>query len=568
MAGVALLLVALAFVQSGLERTKVQKLERESQNLSDLKASSLLPTYIGSLFLGSFRAVAIDILWIQMQRMREQEHRYFETVEYMELITKLQPRNPEAWAFMGWDASGNIANQFRTEEEEQLARGLQERIAAGGPDADKARARLEKLRTIIVEKDKKYRAWVKRGFLTLAEGSRHLPDDPYLQCDIGQTLWTKSAWAPGVLDRQFLLAIEQDDDLQKVLGEGLPPGRKTAYELSEAWFLKGQATLERLIKEGRFRVYRTLAETMSRPDEGERRHHTTQVGRNIDLASCAGAIHTVRYLDGVLKWRRARVASPSEAPALLRRASESFAKAADQAKLYRKLYSITEPGLRGMHDSRADLCEGLAKFCADQAELPHPIPEAERAKLLARLEMIWWSPVDRNAPPEKQVPPTDDRYVLDYLGWLKQSLGGDGYEYNDLRFALHIGNQLVKGVRADATIGPGTTDVDWYQFYAAPAKKEPEGHSHDEPGPAVGPMTSWFRIQRVGETPLTVTAFGLSRKTLATVGNFDLTGDDPQEFPVPSDMEGWVYVMVTAKSPDSAAGLKSGYSITALGVRP
>jgi hypothetical protein len=59
---VALLLWALSFLQTRLEASKEQHLERASQNLSDLKASSLLPTYIGSLFLGSFRAVAITIL--------------------------------------------------------------------------------------------------------------------------------------------------------------------------------------------------------------------------------------------------------------------------------------------------------------------------------------------------------------------------------------------------------------------------------------------------------------------------------------------------------------------------
>ncbi|HKS16687.1 MAG TPA: hypothetical protein VJU16_05195, partial [Planctomycetota bacterium] len=537
---VAPLLGALFFLQSRLEASKEQHLERASQNLSDLKASSLLPTYIGSLFLGSFRAVAIDILWIQMQRMREQEHRYFETVEYMELITKLQPRNPEAWAFMGWDASGNIANQFRTEDDEEELRIRR----ATEPKSEQVKNRILRLEKNILEKDQKYRAWVKRGFLTLAEGSRHMPEDPYLQCDIGQTLWTKSAWGPGVLDRQFLQAVEDDDDLQRVLGEGLPPARRTAYELSEIWFAKGQATLERLIKAGRFRVYRTLAETMSRRDDEERRHHTTQMGRNIDLASCTGAIHQVRYLDGILKWNRARNADPATARELLLKASESFAKAAEQARLYRRLYSSILPELRAMHDSRADLCEGLSKLCADQADLPHPIADAEKAKLLARLELIWWSPVDRDAPPEKQVPPTDDRYVVDYMGWLKQSLGGDGYEYNDFRYALDRGNQLFKDARADATIGPEPTDVDWYHFYAAPpVKKGHEGHTHEEPEPAAGAMESRFRIKRVGDVPLTVTAFGYIKGRLATALNFDVTGDTAQDFDVPSDVEGWVFLM-------------------------
>ena len=60
---VALLIGALFLLQGQvLEKSPEQRLERASQNLGELKASTLLPTYIGSLFLGSFRAVAIDIL--------------------------------------------------------------------------------------------------------------------------------------------------------------------------------------------------------------------------------------------------------------------------------------------------------------------------------------------------------------------------------------------------------------------------------------------------------------------------------------------------------------------------
>jgi len=185
---VAVLLAASFALQEGvLGKSEVQRLERASQNLGELRTSALLPTYIGSLFLGSFRAVAIDILWIQMHRMGEEEHRYFERVEIMDLITKLQPRNPEAWAYQGWDAAYNIANQFRTDEDEELARQLKRKTDPASAD------RLAKLRAAIREKDAQFRTWVRLGLLKLAEGSRHLPDDAYLKYEIGKALWTKAS---------------------------------------------------------------------------------------------------------------------------------------------------------------------------------------------------------------------------------------------------------------------------------------------------------------------------------------------------------------------------------------
>jgi len=137
-------------------------------------------------------------------------------------------------------------------------------VDAGGPKAGERSAQLLKLRERMKEKDAQFRTWVQLGLLKLAEGSRHLPDDPYLKYEIGKALWTKAAWSSGIMEMQFLKAIEEDDELQKVLGEGQAPGRRrTAFELAELWFAKGQATLEKQIREGRFRVFQTLAESLA-----------------------------------------------------------------------------------------------------------------------------------------------------------------------------------------------------------------------------------------------------------------------------------------------------------------
>jgi hypothetical protein len=532
---VALLLVAALFgLQAALERSPAQRLERASQNLGELRASSLLPTSIGSLFLGSFRAVAIDILWIQMHRMGEEQHRYFERVEIMDLITKLQPRNPEAWAYQGWDAAYNIANQFRTEEEVQLLRGAK---------TDAARDRLKRK---IAEKDVQFRKWIRLGLQKLAEGSRHLPEDAYLQYEVGKALWTKASWGPGILEEQFLRAIEEDDELQELLRLGLPPGvRRTAFELAEAWFAKGQATLELLIKEGRFRVYRTLAETMSRPPEEDRRHVTTQMGLNIDIAAFVGFTQQVRFLNGVLHWYRARdAATPEAARALLLKAAECFREAGEQAQLYRDHHSPIQPGMRAYHDARADLCRGLSKFCADQAGMSSPDPAA----LLARLETIWWPPIDRSAPPEMSAPPADERFVLDYMSGLKRSLGGDSWEYNDERHALSRENLLIAGEEFEATIGPAAGDVDWYHYYLlAPPGTPPEATGLN--------LSGTFGIRRVSGGPLKVETLGL-RSNRPEIAAVDVAGEEEVRFSIPRDREGQVYFRITSPQAGTAYRLK------------
>ncbi len=568
---VALLTAGLFLLQfEVLEKTKVQRLERASQNLGELRVSTLLPTYIGSLFLGSFRAVAIDILWIQMHRMGEEEHRYFERVEYMDLITQLQPRNPEAWAYLGWDAAYNIANQLRTEEDEEFAAQLEQVVKQGGPQAAEAAVRLKKLRDTIRTKNEQYRRWIQEGLLRLLEGSRHLPDDPYLKAEIGKTLQTKASFEVGIFDHQFLQAVEDDKVLQEALGDGVARGRPlTALELSEIWYRKGGETLERQIRKGEFHLYRTIAESLMRAQEGERQHHTTQMGGNYDRGAFVGFQFVARYLHGCLFWRRALQSKDAAAArAMLLDAGESFRHAQDRAAVYRKEHSTSRPGRRDLHDARVDLCQGMADLSAEAAQLPWPLEAADRAQLLARLELIRWNPVDRTAPPDQAVPPVDDRHVLHLMSALKRSLGGDAWEYNDDRYALYRGNLLMTGQRADATIGPTLDDADWYHFYAAkPAEAAAGGHTHDEPEPAAGPLTSDFEMKNVGKLEVSVTVLAFARGTIAVVEHFDVAGGGSRKFAVTSDREGPVSLLVSAKSPSRSVAADSGYWIKALGVR-
>ena len=317
-----------------------------------------------------------------------------------------------------------------------------------------------------------------------------------------------------------------------------------------------------LIKEGRFRVFQTLMESMSRPTEQDRQHHTTQMGRNIDAATFVGAIHQMRYLDGILKWYRAREAAPEAARKLLTEASESFSKAADQAMVYRREHSPIVPGRRAYHDARADLCRGLADFCADLAKGPVPLAEQ-----LSRLENIRWAPVDRVGPAVDQTPPPDERYVLDYMSAVKRALGGDAWEYNDDLHSLHRGNFLAAGETREATIGPDLKDADYHHFYASrPAENPHPGHTHEEPPPAAGPLTSRFHIRCTGDLSLKVTALAFNKGRLGADVSFELARGMERGFPVMSDVEGPVFILVTAASTSGEAPAARGYTLKALGV--
>ena len=67
------------------------------------------PEYIlASSLLGGFRGVIITALWIRAQEMKNDD-RYYEMVDIYNIITKLQPTFPAAWAFQAWDLTYNVS---------------------------------------------------------------------------------------------------------------------------------------------------------------------------------------------------------------------------------------------------------------------------------------------------------------------------------------------------------------------------------------------------------------------------------------------------------------------------
>lgn len=64
--------------------------------------------FAGTLLLGGFRGLVIDVLWLRAVTAKERG-RYYESVALFEMISKAQPRFEIVWNYMAWDMAYNIA---------------------------------------------------------------------------------------------------------------------------------------------------------------------------------------------------------------------------------------------------------------------------------------------------------------------------------------------------------------------------------------------------------------------------------------------------------------------------
>jgi len=66
--------------------------------------------------LGSFRGLAVDVLWARAEQMK-QDGKFWEANQLAELVTKLQPRFAQVWAFHAWNMAYNISVATHTPQE-------------------------------------------------------------------------------------------------------------------------------------------------------------------------------------------------------------------------------------------------------------------------------------------------------------------------------------------------------------------------------------------------------------------------------------------------------------------
>ncbi len=65
-------------------------------------------TFVGTSVLAGFRPLAVNYLWVKANGL-QQSREYWELRSVYELLSKLQPTNPDVWVFNAWNMSYNIS---------------------------------------------------------------------------------------------------------------------------------------------------------------------------------------------------------------------------------------------------------------------------------------------------------------------------------------------------------------------------------------------------------------------------------------------------------------------------
>jgi len=114
---IALVLLAGGIVAAFMMTPTINQQRVDRQLTYDVEVGDdANPAYTFAASLGSFRGIAVNILWQRAEDLK-QEGKYFEANNLAEMITTLQPRYPEAWNFHGWNMAYNISVKTKTKEE-------------------------------------------------------------------------------------------------------------------------------------------------------------------------------------------------------------------------------------------------------------------------------------------------------------------------------------------------------------------------------------------------------------------------------------------------------------------
>ena len=239
--GPAALVAGLVILQAAvLNRAEEKISEDRAARIDVLPPGDMLATYVSSLFLGSFRAILVDMVWIELRRAEEQK-RIYRQKELLEWLAVLQPRNDEVRQLLSWDIGFNIAETVNPKDRWD---------------------------------------WERIGLRTALKGVSDLPNSVYLKWELAQThLYKQSIPEDGEFDRRFIDLVMGDRELQDLLQDrpGLPP--VSPFELALLWMTKAKDQLNQ-----QFGGY-----------------YRTQVGRSLNPYWADGFIRDFAYLEGMLR---------------------------------------------------------------------------------------------------------------------------------------------------------------------------------------------------------------------------------------------------------------------------
>ncbi len=83
---------------------------------STMPHPDVMANYILTNLLGGFKAIAVNILWMQFLEQKNRQE-FVEILPTLDLISKLQPTLEEVWIHLAWEEAYNLANLAHTKEE-------------------------------------------------------------------------------------------------------------------------------------------------------------------------------------------------------------------------------------------------------------------------------------------------------------------------------------------------------------------------------------------------------------------------------------------------------------------
>lgn len=113
----ALVLALACFVGAGVLLPRaVRTSEAAGLRYTDVAVEGAPPIVALGTAIGALRGLIVDYLWIRLTMMKE-KGLFYEIMADADLITKLQPRFPQVWAFHGHNMAYNVSVMTNTPEE-------------------------------------------------------------------------------------------------------------------------------------------------------------------------------------------------------------------------------------------------------------------------------------------------------------------------------------------------------------------------------------------------------------------------------------------------------------------
>jgi hypothetical protein len=157
--------------------------------------------FVGTVLLGGFRGVLVDVLWVKAMDYHRQEQ-FFDLYYTTTLILKVQPHIPHVWVFNAWNLAYNVSVKFLDPEDRWV--------------------------------------WVERGLEMLGEGLKQNPRDLEITGELGFFYYHKVGGDPyyteQVLDDPDA-AIDWRGVVPDVLSDAVPEARYP-YDIAAYWLTK------------------------------------------------------------------------------------------------------------------------------------------------------------------------------------------------------------------------------------------------------------------------------------------------------------------------------------------